>query len=112
MRGRADMPSAKKSLGSSGSYLAWLAIFWRQAAKSNTSTMAPHRFASPRDIDKLPWFQRVEKIAHFIEVEFRIARLNDEEEFVARSLIEAPQIEDGVIRHRQTVEGEHAEHGA
>src|SRR2546430_7752304 len=65
----------------------------------------------PRHIDDLAWVECLEKLPDAVEVELRIAGLDDEEELVARGLIEAPHIEDRVIRHRQTVQGEHAEDG-
>src|SRR5438105_10967589 len=128
MRGRADMPSAKKSLGSSGSYLGWLAIFClqevrRQKAESrrkNTNSrprgaaLLPSAFCPlplPGNIDDLAWMECLEELPDAVEVELRIAGLDDQEELVARGLIEAPHVEDGVIRQRQTVEGEHAEDG-
>src|SRR5258706_15522065 len=160
MRGRADMPSAKKSLGSSGSYLGWLAIFClhegrKQKAESKSRSVSgsirprgavlllsafcfllslpaesrskntnsrprgaaflPSAFcllpSLPRDIDNLPWMECLEELPDAVEVELRIAGLDDEEELVARGLIEAPHVEDRVIRHRQAVQSEHAEDG-
>src|SRR5205807_1912794 len=129
MRGRADMPSAKKSLGSSGSYLGWLAIFClqegrRQKAESRRkninsrprgAALLPSAFrllpSLPGNIDDLAWMKRLKELPDAVEVELRIAGLDDQEEFVARGLIEAPHVEDGVIWHRQTVEGKHAEDG-
>src|ERR1051325_4593033 len=108
MRGRADMPSAKKLLGSSGSYRGCTAMRWRQPSAANNTAIAMRRL--PRNIDDLPRLQRLEKLPHFVELEFRIACLHDEKELVARGLIESLDVEDGVIRHRQAVEGEHAEH--
>src|SRR3954451_21144632 len=129
MRGRADMPSAKKSLGSSGSYLGWLDIFCRQETRtqkpetrrkkpSMRSLEAPLLVSAfwflvslPRHIDDLAGTQCLEEIPDAVEVELRIAGLDDEEEFVARGLIEAPHVEDGVIRHRQAIERQHSEDG-
>src|SRR3954451_4246890 len=129
IRGRADMPSAKKSLGSSGSYLGWFDIFWRQETRrqkpetrrkkpSMRSLDAPLLVSAfwflvslPRDIDNLPRVQCLEELPDAVEVELRIARLDDEEELVARGLMEPPHVEDGVIRHRQAVQREHAEDG-
>src|SRR3954449_10508614 len=102
MRGRADMPSAKKSLGSSGSYLGWLDIFWRQETRtqkpetrrkkpSMRSFDAPLLVSAfwflvslplvslPRDIDNLSWMQCLEELPDAVEVELRIAGLDDEE---------------------------------
>src|SRR3954447_13130401 len=112
MRGRADMPSAKKSLGSSGSYLGWLDIFWRQAVSASISSSASTRtdksvcatLASvcatlgrlPGNIDDLSWVECLEKLPDAVEVELRVAGLDDEEELVARGLIEAAHVENGV----------------
>src|SRR4051812_37942123 len=65
--------------------------------------------ALPGNIDDLAWVECLEELPDAVEVELRIAGLDDEEELVARRLIEAPHVEDGVIRHRQAVEREHAE---
>src|SRR5438132_8358186 len=129
MRGRADMPSAKKSLGSSGSYLGCTAIFWRQATSNIVRPSAardPLRACargsladwaarddkrSPRDIGHLPRIERLQKIPRLVEIELRIARLDHQKKFVARRLIESRHVEHRVIRHRQSVEREHAEDG-
>src|SRR4051812_13127049 len=63
----------------------------------------------PGNIDDLAWVECLEKLPDSVEVELRIAGLDDEEELVARGLIEAPHVEDGVIRHRQAVERQHPE---
>src|SRR3954463_7494115 len=65
----------------------------------------------PGNIDDLAWVECLEKLPDAVEFELRIAGLDDEEELVARGLIEAAHVEDGVIRHRQAVEGQHAEDG-
>src|SRR3954468_7753993 len=67
--------------------------------------------ALPGNIDDLAWVECLEKLPDAVEVELRIAGLDDQKELVARGLIEAPHVEDRVIRHRQAVEGEHAEDG-
>src|SRR5436309_4790834 len=65
----------------------------------------------PRNIGHLPWSKRLEKPPNRIDLELRIARLDHQEELIARGLVESPHVEDGVIRHRQAVQGEHAEDG-
>src|SRR3954454_20348654 len=67
--------------------------------------------ALPGNIDDLTWMECLEELPDAVEVELRIAGLDDEEELVARGLIEAPHVKDGVIRHRQSVQREHAEDG-
>src|SRR5258708_37446089 len=124
MRGRADMPSAKKSLGSSGSYLGWLDIFClqdvrRQKAESRRKSGSGRRSAEvllpsafillpslPGNIDDLAGMECLEKLPDGVEIELRIAGLDDEEELVARRLIEALHVEHGVIRHPQGGERE------
>src|SRR5712691_10469038 len=105
MRGRADIPSAKKSLGSSGSYFGCIVIRGPQTTKTTIRISA-----LPRDIRDLPRIERLQEIPHSVEIEFWIARLDDQEEFVARGLIESRHVKDRVIRHRQAVERQHAEH--
>src|SRR5437867_1753703 len=117
-RGRADIPSAKKSLGSSGSYLGCTAMRWRQPLSSSATRSAATRPPPaarrplPRDICHLPRIERLQKIPGLVEIELRIARLNDEEEFIARCLIESRHIEHRVIGHWQPVERQHAENGS
>src|SRR5438552_15361835 len=74
--------------------------------------LLPSPSALPRDISNLPRSERVQKLEHAIDLELRIARLDDEKEAVARGLLETLHVEDRVIRHRQSVEREHAEHRA
>src|SRR2546430_2992855 len=120
IRGRADIPSEKKSLGSSGSYFGWTAMRWRQVRRQKAESrstkarriLLPSAFClppSPGNIGDLPWLERFQKIPRLVELEFRIARVNDEKEFVARGLIESRHVEHRVIRHRQAVEREHSE---
>src|SRR3954451_1996598 len=94
MRGRADMPSAKKSLGSSGSYLGWLDIFWRHPTSASISSSASTRTDKsvcatwfevvdlPGNIDDLAWMECLEELPDAVEVELRIASLDDEEKLV------------------------------
>src|SRR5437762_14008733 len=104
MRGRADIPSEKKSLGSSGSYFGWTAMrclqVRRQKAESRSraarSPLLPSAFCLlprlPGNIGYLAGIERFEEIPRPIELEFRIARVNDEKEFVARGLIESRHV--------------------
>src|SRR5581483_1658794 len=125
--GRADMPSAKKSLGSSGSYFGCTDIFWRQATSASAinrraarseqragkvlASRSPRaaRRSLPRNITDLHRLEGLQKIPCLIEVEFRIAGLNHEKEFVARGLTESIHIKYRVVGHRQAIEREHAE---
>src|SRR6266849_2491282 len=81
----------------------------RQLVLPSASCLLP---SSPRNIVDLPWPETFEELVDLIELEFRIARLDDEEELIARRLRESLDVEDRVIRHRQSVEAEHAEHRA
>src|SRR4051812_47213598 len=67
--------------------------------------------ALPGNIDDLAWMECLEKLPDAVELELRIAGLDDQKELVARGLIEAPHVEHRVIRHRQAVQREHAEDG-
>src|SRR5687767_2038629 len=63
----------------------------------------------PRNISHLPWSQAAQELPHFVESELGVAGLDHQEELVARGAVEAPHVEDRVIGHRQSIEGEHAE---
>src|SRR5437764_1387603 len=70
------------------------------------------RSALPRDIDDLPRLERVHELVHGFRFELWVARLDDEEEAVARGVLETLYVEHRVIRHRKAIQGEHAEDGA
>src|SRR5580765_5020030 len=55
--------------------------------------------------------ERLEESARVFELKFRVPRLDAQEEPVAAREGKARHVENGVIRHRQAVERQHAEHG-
>src|SRR3954447_19447537 len=63
-----------------------------------------------RDSGHLPRLERFQEVARRVDVELRIRRFDAEKEPVAAGEREPRQVEDRVIRLRQTVEREHAEH--
>ena len=58
----------------------------------------------------LPWTERVKEGARLLEIELRIPCLDAEKEAIAAGQREPRHVEDRVIRHRQAVQGQHAEH--
>src|SRR2546425_12866663 len=65
---------------------------------------------SVRNGRHLPRLERLEELPRALDVELRIDRLDAEEEPVAARQREAWNVEHRVIRLRQSVEREHAEH--
>src|SRR4051812_38190395 len=58
----------------------------------------------------LPRVQGLEKVPRLVDVELHILRFDAQEEAIAAGEREARDVEHGVIRLRQTVQREHAEH--
>src|SRR6185295_14621142 len=65
---------------------------------------------SVRNGGDLPRIERLEEPARRLEIELRIGRFDAEEEAVAARQREARHVEDRVVRLRQAVEREHAQH--
>src|SRR5258706_10501632 len=110
-RGRADIPSAKKSLGSSGSYRGWLAIFClqegrRQRAESRSrtarcrglwaepdaKTLLPSAFCLLPCADAQPSRERASNaqlhlLSSLCHLAFAVADLEREREVDARRLV-------------------------
>src|SRR3954447_2958064 len=120
--GRADCPSTKKSDERSPRYFGWSCMSWRQAATVSRSADAPS--SRPRRPCR-SWFtidnlfrnrghlvgtERGHERAGALEIELAIARFDAEEEAVAARHREARVVEDRVIRLRQLVQHDHAEH--
>src|ERR1019366_5057774 len=109
--GRAERPSAKKSLGRSGTYFGWSCMSWRQAdSRRRDDTSAPN-VRLMRNFGYLPWLQRLQERARFVAIEERIGGFDAQEETVAASLCEARHVERGVIGHGQAAQAEHAQNG-
>src|SRR6185312_12475501 len=63
------------------------------------------------DIGHLSRAKRLQEGARVVEIELLVSRLDAEEEPAAAGEREPVDVEDRVIRHRQAVDREHAEHG-
>src|ERR1035441_7588918 len=127
--GRAERPSAKKSLGLSGTYFGWSCMSWRQADSSRsgrtrgqTETLWWHKelrrgalWAGSdflvRNFRYLPGLQRLQKLACLVAIEERIGGFDAQEEPVPASLCESRHVERGVIGHGQSAQAEHAQNG-
>src|SRR5262249_17595165 len=87
----------------------------RQAVR-NSDTAAKERttdlvwFSVRGNGGDLPRVERLEKATRRLQIELRIRRLDAEEEPVAAGERETWHVEDRVVRLRQAVEREHAEH--
>src|SRR3954467_8882507 len=135
--GRELEPSAKKALGRRPRYLGWLCMSSRHAVAAIRQTATrtiraprlgraaasagPHRsspwFACERrralcfDVIDLSCPEALEKRPRRLVVELRIGGFDREEEPVLAGVLgKAGHVEHRVIRHRQPVEDEHAEH--
>src|SRR5262245_35733584 len=92
---------------------------WRQAALNSTSADAAwmastnrrREVRSVRNGRHLARAERFEEAARPLEIELWIPGLDAQEKLVAGRQREPRDVEDRVIRHRQAVEREHAEHG-
>src|SRR6266404_365139 len=86
----------------------------RTALRFGVASTCWRRFAAPtkqnqqsvRNGRHLPWAERVEEGARLLEIEVRVPCLDAEKEAIAAGKREPRHIEDRVIRHRQTVEGQ------
>src|ERR1035437_3090500 len=111
MMGRAERPSAKKSLGRRGTYFGWSCMSCRQAdSRRSDKTRAP-RGRLVRNFRYLPGLQRLQELARFVAIEERIDGFDAQEETVAAGQCEARHIECRVIGHGQAAESKHAENG-
>src|SRR4051812_44171886 len=116
--GRAPWPSGKKSLAASVFTLGWLCMFCRQPAASKSRaaiTRRPERRGRALRVSALN-FEHLARLEAGQEalgagaVELRVPRLDDQEVAVARGQCEARHVEYGVVRVRQAVQREHAQH--
>src|SRR5581483_11894340 len=118
---RADRSSLKNGASRSGMYFGWSCMSCRQDADASPTSTASSAAASrsPRPIVRGPIgngrhlarTERLEELARVVELELRVARLDQQEEAVAARQREPRHVEHGVIRRRQPVECEHPEHG-
>src|SRR5438876_7859258 len=77
--GRAERASEKNVDSRSGMYFGWSCMSCRQPALSNTDR-AKRLVFNGTDLARL---QRFKKLARFLEIELRVARLDDEKKTVA-----------------------------
>src|ERR1039458_9722199 len=95
--GRAERPSAKKSLGLSGTYFGWSCMSCRQADSRRRAL----RVRLVRNFRYLPGLQRLQELASFLAIEERIGGFDAQEEPVPACLCEARHVERGGIGHGQ-----------
>src|SRR6185369_366406 len=100
-RGRAERPSAKKSLGRRGGYFGWSCMSWRHAERTASEKPSAQSWRLVRNFGYLPGLQRLEEFGGSIAIEKRIGGLDAQEETVAAGERESRHIEGGVIGHRQ-----------
>src|SRR6185437_16290794 len=108
MGGLSERPSPKKVVAANGLYFGWLCISLRhpvaQSSRPNTPMRAPlcwnkgHLFST----------QIAQKFRCRTDAELRIGRFDAQEELVYGSPFELLDIEDRVVRLRQTVNRQHA----
>src|ERR1035441_8580610 len=87
--GRAERPSAKKSLGRSGIYFGWSCMSWRQADSRRSDNMSAPKARLMRNFRYLPGLQRLQELAGLGAIEERIGGFDAEEETIAARLCEA-----------------------
>src|SRR4051794_7698904 len=80
------------------------------SAQAATSRRITKRMRLRFHIGDSLWLEAVEKLTGRLRIKLRIARLDTQEKAVARHLLEFGDVEDRMIRHRQTVEDEHPNH--
>src|ERR1019366_5964647 len=95
--GRAERPSAKKSLGLSGTYFGWSCMSCRQADSRRSGRTRALRGRLVRNFRYLHGLQRLQELASFLAIEERIGGFDAQEEPVPACLCEARHVERGVI---------------
>src|SRR5947209_1229541 len=131
---RAERPSAKNVDSRNGMYFGWSCMSCRHAEPASRSATTINaetaEFAEKmcsagsassafnvvirslvRNGGHLPRPQCLEESPRLLQIEVRVFGLDAEEEPIAAGERESRDIEDGVIRHRQAVQRQHAEHG-
>src|ERR1019366_5038806 len=87
--GRAERPSAKKSLGRSGMYFGWSCMSWRHADSRRRESTRALKVRLVRNFRYLPGLQRLQERARLVAIEERIGGFDAQEETIAASLCEA-----------------------
>src|SRR6266403_896640 len=117
--GRSERPSAKNSEGESGRFFGWSAMSWRRYWQPALK----HRAAAAQAMAKMREVLIIGHLAdvmrmHFLkdargvrQMKLRIAGFDAEKEAVRRGVREAMNIENRMMRLRQTVQGEHSKNG-
>src|SRR5436190_17220143 len=119
--GRADRESPKNVDSRSGTYFGWSCMSWRHAAKTRHAATedtkdtkdtedAGERRGLVRNCGDLPRTEGRQELARPFEVEFRVGGLDAEEEAVPARQRETRHVEYRVIRLRQAVQRQHAQH--
>src|SRR5437868_10948881 len=109
--GRALDPFANSALSRSGMYFGWLCMSCLQPAAARRQKAADRRQKLRRDFIDFTRIESLQELQRPLTIELRIVRLDQQEELVAARVLEAWHVEDRVIRHRQAVEDDHADHG-
>src|SRR5664280_1391872 len=133
--GRAERPSAKKSLGRKGMYFGWSCISCRhpdsKTTDSRSKPIAPLRSrlcwvrgSEPRrgtlwvgsvflvrNFRYLPGLQRLQELARLVAIEQWIVGFDAKEKTVVAGQRESRHVESRVIEHRQTAQAQQAENG-
>src|ERR1017187_7427364 len=99
--GRAERPSAKKSLGRRGIYFGWSCMSCRHPDSNTSEHASAPNLRLVRNFRYLSRLQRLQKRARFVVIEKRIGGFDAQEKTVARGQRESRHVESGVIGHRQ-----------
>src|SRR4249920_1883554 len=110
-RGRAERPSAKKSLGRRGGYFGWSCMSCRHAERAASDNTSTPSWRLVRNFGYLPGLQGLQELGRFIAIEQRIGGFDAQEETVAAGQRKSRHVEGGVIRHRQAAQAKQAEDG-
>src|SRR5262249_51205211 len=109
--GREARPSSKKALRSSGWYLGWSCMSWRQAVVRRIAmTRGASGLAFVRNFADLPRLQALQKLSRRFFIEQRIGRLNAQEEPVSRCVNEPLHVEHGMVRHGKSIQPQHPQY--
>src|SRR5688572_22260849 len=69
----------------------------------------PSSGRSVRNFVHLQWIQTLQKLLRLLAVEFWIGRFDAEEKAVATGKLEVRRVEDGMMRHRQSIQDQHSQ---